>query len=97
MKHMKKMPETSTSPMDDALSPAPGSAPAPVSAPTPASAPAFHICKKDVCFYCENNAAHYCKVSSEIDRENAVCRLKEGFSNSYVVDSAKCYFQSLQL
>ena len=43
---MKNMLETSTSPMDDAPAPAPGSAPAPISAPTPASAPAPTAVKK---------------------------------------------------
>ena len=40
MKHIKLM-ETSTSPMDDALAPAPGFASAPVSGPARASVPAF--------------------------------------------------------
>ena len=41
MKYTKNMLETNTSPMDDALAPAPSSAPAPVSAPACASVPAF--------------------------------------------------------
>ena len=39
MKYTKNMLETNTSPMDDALAPAPSSAPAPVSTPACASVP----------------------------------------------------------
>ena len=129
MKYTKNMLEKSTSPLDDALAPAPDSAPAPVSAPASTSAPAPMNASKTFASVVKNTQPIIVKpsdsdvnvtskemlskanealkkvnvrnarvtdkgtlvveVSSEKDRESAVTKLKEGFSESYVVEGAK--------
>ena len=43
-----------------------------------------------------NKGTLFVEVSSKNHGENAVSRLKEGFSNSYVVEGVKCDFLNLQ-